>query len=202
MLAVLLIPVKWFNIIYQAPNLDDPQFKKRYKTFIADLKTNDSLSYQFLSVFFFRRAAYASLYVLFTAYPLVQVGFALTTTLAMFLYLVIIRPYVSVLSIFLSILNEVLLFVLILPSARFSNPAISPDLSSQLGTMMVGIIAFTIFINWVSIVVYGILKFIIKKVKTKRLKKMRDIQNKIDNVEWVKGDFSKITHFIIVETNQ
>ena len=199
MLAVLLIPVKWYNVIFATGNLNDPQFQRRYKTFISDLKTDDPLAFQFLSVFFFRRAVYASIFVLFSSFPLVQIGAALFSTFAMFMYLLIVRPYISVLSKFLCLINEVLLFVLILPSARFINPVINPDMSSQIGLLMVGIIAFTIFINWVAIIIYGLFKVFAKKMKTKRLKKFRKIQEKIDKVEWVHGDISKITHWRVIE---
>ena len=64
---------------------------------------------------------------------------------------------------------------------------------------MVGIIAFTIFINWVAIIIYGVFKVIVKKMKTNRVKKFIKIQEKMDKVEWVHGDISKITHWRVIE---
>ena len=57
--VMVYIPIKAFNILFTTNNLNDPVFKKRYKTFIVDLKTNSPLQFQFISVFFFRRALYA-----------------------------------------------------------------------------------------------------------------------------------------------
>jgi len=38
MISVVYIPMKSFNIIYKAPDLNSDEFKRRYKTLIADLK--------------------------------------------------------------------------------------------------------------------------------------------------------------------
>ena len=57
--VMVYIPINAFNILYTTNNLNDPIFKKQYKTFIVDLKTNSPLQFQFISVFFFRRALYA-----------------------------------------------------------------------------------------------------------------------------------------------
>lgn len=108
-ISVIYIPVKCYNTIYCTADLNNEEFQKRFKTFITDLKTTDPLCFQFITVFFFRRAIYASTFVLLGYYPLVQIIAANGCVAFMFLYLVIVRPYMSFLSTFLSILNEVLL---------------------------------------------------------------------------------------------
>lgn len=55
---------------------------------------------------------------------------------------------------------------------------------------MVGIIAFTIFINWAGIIIYGLQKVIKKKVNKKRLKKLQTAQAKIDKIKWSTKDLS------------
>jgi len=159
-----------------------------------DLKTTDPLCFHFITVFFFRRAVYASLFVLFGYYPMFQVIMAMGCAVFMFLYLVIVRPYVSFLSTFLSILNEILLGVMIVTTFRFVNPEISPSMSSQLGSFLVGILATTIAVNWVAIVIFGIVKMVHKRSLNKKLKKLRSTQEKIDKVSWTKGDIDKISH--------
>ena len=57
--VMIYIPIYAFNILLTTNDLTDPVFKKRYKTFIVDLKTNSPLQFQFISVFFFRRALFA-----------------------------------------------------------------------------------------------------------------------------------------------
>jgi len=80
----------------------------RYKTIIADLKTNDPLCYQFICVFFFRRALYASILIIFESKSTLQIVSANLVTLLMVIYLVIIKPYRATLSNFLSVSNEIL----------------------------------------------------------------------------------------------
>ena len=58
-IIMLYIPILAFNIIYKTSDLNNPEFQKRYKTFIVDLKTNNPNCYQFITIFLFRRALYA-----------------------------------------------------------------------------------------------------------------------------------------------
>ena len=66
-----------------------------------------------------------------------QVGFLILTVLGMMIYLALIRPYKSYLSILLSLVNEVLLLSMIVICVRFTNPTITPDLSSQIGEVLI-----------------------------------------------------------------
>ena len=77
MLFVMYIPIKSFEIVYRTGNLNSEEFKKRYKTIIAGLKTSGPLCFQFISIFYFRRAVYASIFVLFESSP----GFQLISTI-------------------------------------------------------------------------------------------------------------------------
>lgn len=184
MIAVIFIPVKCYNIIYGTANLDDEEFQKRFKTFIMDLKTTDPLCFQFITVFFFRRAVYASVFVILGYYPLVQVVAATGCVVFMLLYLVIVRPYMSFLSTFLSILNEVMLGGMILTTFRFTNPEISPILSSQLGLFLVGLIASTIAINWVAIIAFGVAQFVKKRMHKRSTKRLKLSQENVEELDW------------------
>ena len=155
MISVVYIPMKSFNIIYKAPDLNSDEFKRRYKTLIADLKTWGPLWYQFIWVFYFRRAVYASLFVLFQSKPTLQLVFAVIITVSMFAYLLIVRPYDSMLSTILSIVNEVMIISMLSFIFRFLNPVITPSMSSIIGNIFIGIIVGTIAINWISIIGYG-----------------------------------------------
>lgn len=134
MFATMYIPIKAYNIIFRTENLNSREFKRRYKTIISGLKTTGPLSFQFICVFFFRRAAYACLFVLFVSKPMVQIGFANMTTIGMLLYIVIVRPYDTFLSNFLGIVNEILLTVMLIGTGRFLDPIITPTQSSLIGT--------------------------------------------------------------------
>ena len=107
-------------------------------------------------MFFFRRAVYAAVFVLFPSMPSVQIAFASFTAVSMMIYVTVVRPYDSILSTFLAIVNECLLVAMILTTFRFLDPVMSPNLSKSLGTMFIGIIVGTIAINWIGIVVYGL----------------------------------------------
>lgn len=156
MLTIIYIPIHSFNIVYKTQDLKSPDFQKRYETIIAGLKTSGPLWYQFICVFYFRRAVYSGIFVLFQDSPGFQIICANVVTIAMLLYLIIVKPYDSYLSIGLSIINEILLVWMITPTFRFLNPVITPALSKMMGNMFVGIIVATIVINWVSIIVYGV----------------------------------------------
>ena len=155
MIWVIYAPIKCFNIIYRTQNLDSDEFKMRYKTIIAGLKTSGPLCYQFIWVFYFRRAVYASVFVIFQSNPTVQLASANTITIAMLVYLLIVKPYDSLLSTILSIVNEVMIILMISSTFRFLDSVISPIMSSIIGNIFVGIIIGTIAINWIAIIGYG-----------------------------------------------
>jgi len=111
--VIIYIPTKTFNIVYECPDLKAVEFKKRYKIIIAGLKIDNPLRYQFTCVFFFRRAVYASMFIVLASYPSVQIGFAFCSCLVMALYEIIVKPYSTRLSSILSIVNEVLLSIMI-----------------------------------------------------------------------------------------
>ena len=103
-----------------------------------------------------------------------QIGFIIFTVVGMMIYLIIVRPYKSNLSIILSLVNEVLLLGMSIICVRFTNLTITPDLSSKIGTILIIILISTIAINWIGIVIYGTMIFIknrIKKRKRKNIKK-------------------------------
>ena len=155
MFAVIYIPIKSFNIIYRTQDLNSFDFKKRYLTIIAGLKVSSPLWYQFICIFYFRRAVYASIFVLFQSQPVLQIIFADFVTASMLVYLIIIRPYNSLLSTLLSIVNEILVIWMITPTYRFLEEEITPNLSKMIGSIFVGIVVGTIVVNWFSIIVYG-----------------------------------------------
>ena len=107
-------------------------------------------------MFFFRRAVYAAVFVLLPSMPSVQIAFASFTAVSMMIYVTVVRPYDSVLSTFLAIVNECLLVAMILTTFRFLDPVISPHLSHTIGTLFIGIIVGTIAVNWIGIIVYGL----------------------------------------------
>jgi len=57
---------------------------------------------------------------------------------------------------------------------RFIEPEISPDLSKTFGMIFVGIIAATIAINWVAIIIYGIVIGLSKKINKSRYIKAKN----------------------------
>lgn len=57
--VMMYIPIIAFSTIYSATNLEDAEFKKRYKTFVIDLKTSSPICFHYSTIFFFRRAVYA-----------------------------------------------------------------------------------------------------------------------------------------------
>ena len=156
-------------------DLSNDEFQKRYKTIIIDLRTDSPLRFHFMTVFFFRRAIYASIFVLLSWSPELQLVGGSFSVIAMLVYIVIVKPYASFLSMFLSIVNELLLIPMMLIPVRFLNPVISPEFSSTLGTLMMSIIIITIFINWCCIIVLGIYKFIQKKLAAKNLKTLKEL---------------------------
>mmetsp|Transcript_14089 Transcript_14089/g.14085 ORF Transcript_14089/g.14085 Transcript_14089/m.14085 type:complete len:113 (-) Transcript_14089:18-356(-) len=108
----------------------------------------------------------------------------------MAVFLIIIRPYDSLLSIYLSILNEFLLVMMISGCFRFLNPTITPSLNTTLGTAFVGIVIGTIIINWVSIIFYGIGIMIQKYFKHKKTQQIRKFKNII--MEESKNSYAKL----------
>ena len=154
LLVMFYIPTKAFNIVYEWPNLDSFEFRKRYKTLIAGLKTSDPLKYQFTWVFLFRRAIFAALLIVLASYPSVQVSFALVTWLGVMVYGVIVKPYWSRLSSILLIVNEWIFTTIVGIWMRFLRKKITPDYRRMIGTTLVYIIG-TIIINWIGIIVFG-----------------------------------------------
>jgi len=156
-LLILYIPVKTFNIISKTWDLKDSDFQQRYRIIIMDLRTDSPLRFQFTSVFFFRRAIYASAFILAVNNSFVQIGITLSTVLAMATYLLIVIPYKTVLSSFLSVVNEFLLMCTVAIPGRFLEPIVTPSDSKAFGNTLIGIVIATIAINWVSIIVVGVI---------------------------------------------
>jgi len=92
----------------------------------------------------------------------------------MAIYVILIRPYSSILSTCLVIINELLLIMLFVGTFRFIEPEISPDLSKTFGMIFVGIIAATIAINWVAIIIYGIVLGVSKKIRKIKYSKAKN----------------------------
>ena len=183
MVSVIYIPIKCFNIIYRTQNLDSIDFQKRYKTIISGLKISGPLCYQFIWVFYFRRAVYASVFVIFQSKPSLQLAFANTITIVMLLYLLVVKPYDSLLSTILSVVNEVMIISMITSTFRFLNSVITPSMSNIIGNMFAGIIVGTIAINWFAIIGYGVGTYIKKYVSIPL--KSNSLQNStlITNIE-------------------
>ena len=110
--CMLYIPITAYNILQRTSQLNNPEFQKRYKTFIIDLRIDHPLQFQFITVFFFRRAIYACSFVLLTFMPEIQISFIITTIVGMMLYLIMIKPYKSLLSTILALINEVLFLIM------------------------------------------------------------------------------------------
>ena len=186
------IPVKVFETIFKTYDLNSSDFQIRYKTIIVDLRTDDPLRYQFTSVFLFRRVLYAGVFVLLSFYPLAQIIGGSLAIIMMFLYILIIKPYASFLSMFLSVANELLLFPMIVISGRFVNPTISPDDSQIIGLTMMSILIFTIFLNWLCIIIKGVHGCIIKRAKAKEINQLSQIKDSQTNDDsMTKSNFVK-----------
>lgn len=123
-------------------------------------------------MFYFRRALFASLFVIFSTSPTIQIASASVLSIGMTAYVVIVRPYESMLSTVLSIVNELLLILMILPTSRFLDPVISPSQSSMMGSAFVGIVIATIVINWVAIIGYGGGQIFYKKIRSRKYKRV------------------------------
>lgn len=166
--VMIYVPIISYNIIHKTPNLEDERFKQRFKTFVIDLKTSNPLWFQFIVVFFFRRAVYASTFVIISSIPIGQVCFLSLSVLGMAVYLVLVRPYKSSLSQILSLINEFLLTSMIAIWGRFINPVITPSTSSIIGNTLGAILIFTIFINWTGIIIYGVSMWIKARIEKKK----------------------------------
>ena len=175
-IIMLYIPTNTFNIIYKTSDLNNPEFQKRYKTFIVDLKTSSPYWYQFITVFLFRRALYAWGFVIISGRPNVQIWFILFTVVGMIVYLALIRPYKFYLSILLSLVNEVLLLKMIAVCFRFTNPTITRNLSSQIGKILIIVLISTIVFNWICIVIYQTMAFLKSRIKNNKERHARPIK--------------------------
>ena len=129
--------------------------------------------------------------VLLSFYPLAQIIGGSLAIIMMFLYILIIKPYASFLSMFLSVANELLLFPMIVISGRFVNPTISPDDSQIIGLTMMSILIFTIFLNWFCIIIKGVHGCIIKRAKAKEINQLSQIKDPQTN-----DDSKSQTNFI------
>ena len=129
--------------------------------------------------------------VLLSFYPLAQIIGGSLAIIMMFLYILIIKPYASFLSMFLSVANELLLFPMIVISGRFVNPTISPGDSKIIGLAMMSILIFTIFLNWLCIIIKGVHGCIIKRAKAKEINQLSQIKDPQTN-----DDSKSQTNFI------
>ena len=167
-----------FNTIFKTTNLKDEEFQERYKIIINDLRTDSPFRYQYITVFYFRRAIYAGAFVLLEAWPILQVTVVNLSAFLMLLYLVIFKPYESTLSRILSVINEVLLFTLLMFTIKFINPKVKPKESNIYGNFMIAFVLITVVINWTFIAIFGALNTYKKYTIKKLLKKIPEEQKK------------------------
>ena len=147
------------------------------------MKLTSPFCFQFMCVFFFRRALYACAFVVISEMPSSQVIFLVLIVLAMTGYLLLIRPYVSPLSSILSVTNEILLLFMIITCFRFVEPAIEPKQNKMIGSALVYMLILTIVINWAGIMIYGVIKFTHKRqLKAKKDKKAKIIESRVHSV--------------------
>ena len=111
-ICMLYVPIIAYNILQRTPELSNLEFQKRYRTFIIDLRIGHPLQFQFITVFLFRRAIYACSFVFLAFMPEIQISFIISTVIGMMLYLIIVRPYKSLLSKILVLINEILLLAM------------------------------------------------------------------------------------------
>ena len=164
--------------------MKDEEFQERYKIIINDLRTDSPFRYQYITVFYFRRAIYAGAFVLLEAWPILQVSVVNLSAFLMLLYLVIFKPYESILSRILSVINEVLLFTLLMFTIKFINPKVKPKESNIYGNFMIAFVLITVVINWTFIAIFGTLNTYKKYADKKLLKKIdEEKQKKLEETE-------------------
>ena len=173
-IMMLYIPIISFSTIFKTSDLKNEQFQKRFKTFIIDLRTDNPFRFHFTTIFYFRRAIYACVFVVWAAFPTLQVITQSITVVFMTCYL-LIKPYKSALSSILSILNELMLLFMIGICWRFTNPIIQPDQSKILGNFLTLTIVFTIIINWCGIITFGVISMVKSRLVKNKQKKLRDL---------------------------
>ena len=104
----------------------------------------------------------------------IQIGVAVATVVGMASYIIIVKPYASSLSSVLSVTNEFLLLATVAIPGRFLEPVISPQNSRVYGSALVALVIGTIAINWIGIMIFGIISFIGKKLKDNKTKKSQN----------------------------
>lgn len=144
-----------------------------------DMRLDSPLRFQFITVFFFRRVVYASVFMLAANLQNIQIGVAVATVVGMASYIIIVKPYASGLSSVLSVINEFLLLATVAIPGRFLEPVISPQNSRVYGSALVALIIGTIVINWIGIMIFASISFIGKKARSNKLKKLRKEHMKI-----------------------
>ena len=90
-------------------------------------------------------------------------------------------------------MNEVLLLGMIVVCVRFTNPTITPDLSSKIGRILIIILISTIAINWIGIVIYGTMMFIRNRIKKRKAK------NTKKHAEFMKDNLSSTRSRIVID---
>lgn len=173
---MLYIPILSFTTVAKTSNLQNPAFIQRFKTFIVDLRTTNPLCFHFMTVFFFRRAVFACCFVLVSSWVKFQIISVTFTVLGMMVYLALVRPYKSTLSVILSLTNEILLLVLVGTCFRFIDPVITPRQSKMIGTIQVALVITTIVVNWGGIVTTAAVSYIKKTVKKKKVSKVKELE--------------------------
>ena len=77
----------------------------RYRNLVTDIDTTNPLRYHFYTIFFFRRAVYAGIIVMFGGAPAAQLCLSLIMAALMIAYFLIIKPFTGNLSKALTIMN-------------------------------------------------------------------------------------------------
>jgi hypothetical protein len=154
-----------------AAPLSSPVFQKRFGTLLQNLSLTSRSHYLFNFFFIFRRFLYGLSIALLPSSPGLQITLQLLMSISHLTYVVTVFPYSLRLDNYFEILNESTILCVLTASMRFADLPFSPEVSSNLGFALIGIITLNIAINmlfflWENILlVYG---------KIKQLKCIRD----------------------------
>ena len=141
------------------------EFDLRYKTIIADIQISKPTGYQVMSLFYFRRCVYTAIIILLSRTPLSCLILVIIMGLVSFFYVIIFRPYETILSKINSTQNELYFVASVIVISTLLFVTLGRKELVIFGYVLIGIVIMCVIVNWVAIISFGVYMFKYKKKK-------------------------------------
>ena len=135
-----------------------------------NLKTKSMTSLNCQVFFFLRRLLYSFSIVFFGSYSLLQASLMTISSLALLMYMILVRPFKEKVTFYFEVFNEITLLAFSYFLIIFCDILIDSRMRYDIGWYVVIMTLLNVFINWLNLMA-SVIYTLVMKIKAKMAKK-------------------------------